>query len=265
MKNNNYWIKRLAKAFNVIESDVEFQLAKGYWKTLEDLINQLEDIYDVIIDEAVDGDILLSHLYQYDRYTQIINQINQKMLELGVKENSILENAFTEMYKEVSKIIAERYDLPELTTLTNEEIKERIKRVWTADGKSWSDRIWSDKDRLKKELTTTLTESLQTGKHTNEFAEELGNKLNASKGRAKTLLRTELAHTQEASALQRYKDAGVKYVKIKCGDYKRRIVYNGKGKPVSFYNIPCEACKEIDGKEFSVALEEIKPHIPVHP
>lgn len=262
MKSNAYWQKRLAQAFNAIEKDVDYQLAKGYWKTLEDLIKELEKAYDVIYNGAVSGDILLSNLYSYDRYTQIINKINEKLVQLGLKETAVLENAFVEMYKEVGAIISERYGIPTINDLTNDEIKKRISKVWVSDGQSWSARIWKDKDKLKDELTQTLTESLQSGKHTNQFAEELGNRLDASKGRAKTLLRTELAHTQEATALDRYRDAGVKYIRIKCGDFKRKLSYSGKGGK-HYYDIPCDYCKE---QEIIYDINDpALPILPFHP
>ena len=81
--------------------------------------------------------------------------------------------------------------------------------MWVADGKSWSQRIWDNIERLTDTLNEQLIHIVATGKKNTELVNALQDRFNVSYHRANTLVRTEIAHIQTEAAKKRYQDYGV--------------------------------------------------------
>jgi hypothetical protein len=75
-----------------------------------------------------------------------------------------------------------------------------INRVWVADGKSWSERVWDNTEKLQQTLNDNLVHCLVAGKKTTDLKNLLQEQFNVSYNRADSLVRTEIAHIQTQAA-----------------------------------------------------------------
>lgn len=217
-------------------------LQKEYLKLSDTLLNYLMDIYITILGE--DGKPLKSHLYQYNRYYEMLNKIQQELSKLGVKENRIFDDRLVDLYKKNSEIIGEQFNLG--SNLRTNDILSIVKTDWVGDGSNYSDRIWKDKRKLAQTLQEELIECVGTGSSPDKMKKRLMERFNVSYHNADRLARTELAHVYNQSTLDRYVQAGVDKVKILETDDEHT----------------CEECRKLNKKIFPIATV---PKLPIHP
>ena len=125
-----------------------------------------------------------------------------------------------------------------------------INSVWLADGKTFSQRVWGNIDKLTETLNDKLIECVVSGKKPTELKRMLMERFNVSYSQANTLVRTETANIQTEAAAQRYKDCGIE-----------KYEFLGREE----HDIGCK-CKELNGKVF--LLSEKKAGVnapPMHP
>lgn len=139
MKMTKYWMKRqqeqIDNLFDKTVAETDAELAAQYKKTLKKLRNDIASLYDQIMAE---DDPLHTHLYQYDKYWEMKNEIQAELNHLGLKESEIFPKKFTEMYENNKKIVGDQFGF---TKANPDRVKEVLNSVWCADGKHWSSRI----------------------------------------------------------------------------------------------------------------------------
>ena len=245
-----YWARRnLLAQFNLTSKsiqEIEEQLAKYYGRAQEKIIGQFIETYNKVLSTIEEGRTpTAADLYKLDTYWQGQKQIRDMLKELGNKEAEILSDAFTNQYVAVYQSVA----LPGVETFSTMDLTiahEIINRVWCADGKSWSERIWDNTAELAQTLEEELTQCLVTGKKTTELKNILQERFNVSYHRADTLVRTEMAHIQNEAAQKRYQDYGVKEYEIWAPKDERR----------------CDHCGTLHRKRYPVGAQL---PIPAHP
>ena len=246
----DYWMKRnLLAQFNLTSKsieEIEEQLAKYYSKAQEKIIGQFIETYNKVLSTIEEGRTpTAADLYKLDTYWQGQTQLRDILKELGNIEAEILSEAFANQYVAVYQSIA----LPGVETFSTMDLTiahEIINRVWCADGKSWSERIWDNTAELAQTLEHELTQCLVTGKKTTELKHILQDRFNVSYHRANTLVRTEMAHIQNEAAQKRYQDFGIKEYEIWAPKDERR----------------CDHCGTLHRKRFPAGAQL---PIPAHP
>ena len=125
-----------------------------------------------------------------------------------------------------------------------------MNKPWTTDGRSFSNRIWGDKDRLIAELHKTLTQSLITGQNPNELVAEFASKMNTTKNNAARLIRTESAAVAAVADKEVYDELNItKYRILATLDKKTSDI-----------------CQKMDGKLFRKSEYEVGITAPpLHP
>lgn len=228
----------------------EAQLKKYYSKCFKSVVSDFEATYDKLLATVADGkQPTPADLYKLDRYWQLQAQLSNKLTDLGDKQAKLLSKDFENQWKEVYDSIA----LPSsaaFNSMSDENARQMVNQVWCADGKSWSQRVWNNTDRLKEELNEELIKSVITGKDTRYLKNQLMERFSVSNYRAKTLVKTEMAHIQTQAAAQRYKDYGVEYYEFYADTDERT----------------CSQCGALDKKKFK--LSEMKVGVncpPMHP
>lgn len=245
-----YWQSRMAKAQDVISNknrkQVERVLRKYYKTTAQGVIEDFEATYNKILATVESGrQPTPADLYKLDKYWQMQAQLDIKLKELNERQQRRLLKAFRENFISVYNAIS-LDGLTAFSTIDDETIMQVINQIWVADGKSWSQRIWENTNRLKQTLNEELIHCVITGRTTGELKKLLQERFNVSYGRADALVRTELAHIQTQAAKQRYRDYGVQQVEILADKDERR----------------CDVCGKLHGKVYSI--NDAIP-IPAHP
>ncbi len=246
----DYWMKRnLLSQYNLTSKsiqDVERRLTKYYSKAQQKIIGQFIETYNKVLSTIEEGKVpTTADLYKLDTYWQGQAQLKEVLQELGDTEAEILSKAFISQYVAIYQSVA----LPGVETFSTMDLTiahEIINRVWCADGKSWSERIWDNTAELAEILEYELAQCLITGKKTTELKNILQEKFNVSYHRASTLVRTEMAHIQNEAAQKRYQDYGVKEFEIWATKDERR----------------CEHCGTLHKKRYPVGAQL---PIPAHP
>lgn len=249
----NYWALRALTSQNKLTSksvkEVEKQLIKYYGTSMKKIIGQFEKTYNKLILNIEEGKTPTpADLYKLDKYWQLQGQLQQELQKLGDKQISALGKVFREEFVEIYEAIKignveESIAFSKIDLATAEQM---INHIWCADGKSWSQRIWDNTNKLQQSLNDNLIHCVLTGKKTTELKNLLQEQFNVSYNRADALVRTEMAHIQTQAAKKRYEDYGIQEVQVWADEDERR----------------CPICAKLHKRKYLVG-EQLP--IPAHP
>lgn len=253
----SYWAKRQAKIQEQLttksQKQIEKQLAKYYATTAQRIMTDFENVYNKILLQQAEGkQITPALLYQLDSYWQMLGQAREELQKLGEKTVTLLTKQFEISFFDIYYSIAPE-GMTAFNTIDKAAAHQLIHAVWLADGKSFSDRIWSNTELLVNSLNEQLINCVATGRSTRDLKNMLQDRFGVSYSRANTLVRTELAHIQTVAAKQRYEDYGLTHYEIlgndddSCGNHS-------------------VDCHEMDGKKFLYSEMSIGVNAPpFHP
>ena len=219
----SYWAERQNKAQEKISAktvkDINKQMQKYYGSAAKRVIEDFEITYNKLLTTVQDGrEPTPADLYKLDKYWQMQAQMRRELEKLGNKQIVLLTKQFEVNWFEVYYSI----NLPNATesfnTIDKAAVAQLINGVWCADGKTWSQRIWDNTNKLAATLNEELIHIVAAGKRTTDLKHTLQNRFNVSYSRADTLVRTEIAHIQTQAAAQRYKDYGIEKYEILGND-----------------------------------------------
>ena len=182
-------------------------------------------------------------------------QVQNSIETLRNKENEMLEDYLIKNYEdtyyhslyEISKGLNLKTSF---ATLDKNKINQVIGKPWLKDGKTFSDRIWQDKEQLINTLRTKITQSFITGSTLDEAVEDISkfvsNKIKNKEYVARRLLETESAAYASKAQIEAFKSIDVeKYEIVATLDLHTS-----------------EICQEMDGKVFNISDQEIGVTVP---
>jgi SPP1 gp7 family putative phage head morphogenesis protein len=248
-----YWgndriLKSQRKIADKSIKQIELQLRKYYLAASKKCIADFEAVYEKILNtQAAGKEITPADLYKLDKYWIAQANMREELLKLGDRQILLLSKSFEANWFDFyySTVIPSIKDSP-YHNVDKGAVKQMINRIWCADGKSWSDRVWKNTESLTEMLNNELINCVATGKKTTELKNLLQERFAVSYGRADALVRTEIAHIQTEAAKQRYEDYGIEEVEIWADEDERR----------------CEVCGEHHQKRYPMGA--FVP-IPAHP
>lgn len=248
-RNKKYWADRSAatqaKLSKKTAAEIEKQLAKYYKSSMARVIGDFEKTYLKIISRVADGkEPTPADLYKLDTYWKMQGQLKHELQALGDSQLELFSKNFIQQYQQVYKALALPGDL--FNEVDRETAMQMIQQIWCADGKRWSDRVWSNIDYLQQTLNDELLHCVLTGKKPTELKQLLQERFNVSYKGADMIARTEIAHIQTQAAKKRYQDYGLEEVEILADKDERQ----------------CEICGKLHGQRFAVGAQV---PIPAHP
>ena len=227
-QNKAYWRRRemrqRANLYDKTVTDLDKELGKQYLRVSEKLKHEFLSTIEEL--KSKEGVIQPSDLYRSDRYYRLMNQVNEELSNLALKQSKAFENAMPKVYEEQSlienRVLGDKFGL--YSTVDKEAAKRVVDELWCSDGKGLSDRIWKNKDYLMQSLEQSLFDFVSMGQPTAQLTQDL---ISAQMGRpfselsnildkdfreaynnARRLVRTETARVQNRATQDRYKDAG---------------------------------------------------------
>ena len=229
----SYWQDRMAAAQDRIsrrsQKEIDKQLKKYYAEAAERCIEDFEATYNKIQTTIADGrDPTPADLYKLDKYWKSQGQLKRELQKLGDRKIKLLSEAFERDWFEIYYSINLPNAQAAYSTVDHSIVQQLINSIWCADGKTWSERIWQDTDKLAETLNDQLLHCVITGKKSSELKNLLQDRFNVSYTNADMIVRTELAHIQTQAAQQRYTDYGVREVEIWADEDERRCEVCGK-------------------------------------
>ena len=171
--SRDYWAERDADAQNrITDKGIEktnAQMRKYYKSAMDRVIRDFEATLDKLNAAAAEGmQPTPADLYKLDKYWQMQGQLRQELRKLGEKENALLTKNFELNYFEVYHSINIE-GLTAFNTIDKAAVHQMINSSWLSDGKTFSQRIWNNTDRLVETLNEKLIECVATGKKTTEL------------------------------------------------------------------------------------------------
>ena len=236
-----YWEAREQEAlYNELLKEGEKQLIAQYRRSAYTVLSLLLDLY-------AGGVPTITDIYKYNRYYELLGLLNSDLKALGAKEVAITTTLLTDMYIKNKAIIG---DGNMLLPTSPKEVEMVINKIWCADGKHWSSRIWTHKDELANKLRNGIVDCISRGVSKDELTKELMRIYGTEFYKADRIARTELNYVQNQSTLNRYKEMGVE-------KYKILSAHDGR---------TCDKCADLDGKIFPIDKAEIGVNFPpFHP
>lgn len=260
MSKSNYWERRIQQQTDLLFDktllDTEKELKKKYKQALEDTLADIKDLWDKLQKESADGVIRPNDLYRYNRYFQVKNNLNERLKRLGLSEDKIYRRKFMNTYFDTQDMLSEYVAYltkePQMKstnsfTMEQQNAAEKVlESIWCSDGKHWSDRIWSNKNKLQDRIEKGLMDCISRGVSKDELVKTLMDDFGKGFSDADRIARTELTYVQNQAAKDRYEAAGIK-------KYQYLAEIDSRTSNI---------CKELNGKEFNFTVSSVGVNMP---
>ena len=102
----------------------------------------------------------------------------------------------------------------DIAGLDQRKIEKVIRKPWAVDGKNFSNRIWSNKEKLISEVHREITQDIMLGRDPQKAIDNISKKMNTSKVNAGRLIMTEEAYFSSAAQKDCFQDLGIEQYEI---------------------------------------------------
>lgn len=193
--------------------------------------------------------------YHISRLEALQIQIQQHLEALYGNQLDGMDAAMRKIYSdgyyqtayELQKGFSTGFDVQQIDDARLERL---MSKPWAADGQNFSQRLWSDKDKLINNLQNELVQGLVRGDAQLKIVQSFAKRMNTSLSNAGRLIATESAYFASLGEKDSMKDLGVEQYEI-LATLDRRT---------------SEICRSMDGKVFK--MSEFKAGVtapPLHP
>ena len=134
-----------------------------------------------------------------------------------------------------------------ISALDQRKIEKVIHKPWAVDGKNFSERIWSNKQKLISEVHKELTQNIMLGQDPQKAIDTIARRMNASKRNAGRLVMTEEAYFSSAAQKDCFNDLNVEQYEIVA----------------TLDSHTSEICQSLDGQVF--LMKDYEPGITAPP
>lgn len=287
-KSENF-LKNLEKTYKNTKKEIEKDLDNFYKRYFDETnnafdnisrplsLNEAKDFYKRFNEIATERGLtkneidVLQKTYLEERITRL--QALKKQIELqlellskstdistfehlkGVYEDSYFDTAHQIYggYRKRPTKSSAIYPLPEFMalsfhTLNVNAIESVVSNPWS--GYSFSERIWRNKNKAKREIIKALSVGIAQGHNIDKMSRKLSNRMDVAFSDAKRLVRTETNYVMGEATHDTYVNAGLEmYEFLATLDYKTS-----------------EICRELDGKKFYLKDRKVGVNCnPMHP
>lgn len=160
---------------------------------------------------------------------------------------SVYESGFFHTAYEVQHGFGIGWDI---AGLDQSQIEKVLSKPWAVDGKNFSERIWSNKEKLISEVHNQLTQNIMLGADPQKAIDAIAKKMNSSKSNAGKLVMTEEAYFSSAAQGDCFKELDVEQFEVVA----------------TLDSHTSEICRSLDGKKFP--MTDYQPGVtapPFHP
>lgn len=247
-KELSYWYQRLGENNSISANEARKLLAADelkefHWNVEEYIQRGKESNYSDKWKKMLENASAKMHISRLDAMKL---QIQQQIEVLYGNQVDGLDGLMHEMYTEGFNRSAYTLDTGmgvhyNLATTDPRRIDAIINRPWADDGKTFSERLWRDKDKLVNALQQEMTQAVTRGDKLGDAVKNISKRMGAAKSSAARLVMTESAFISGRAQRDCFKDLGVdKYEYVATLDRKTS-----------------ETCRALDGKVFEI--DDYKP------
>lgn len=135
----------------------------------------------------------------------------------------------------------------DIAGLDQKQIEKVLAKPWAVDGKNFSERIWSSKEKLISEVHGELTQNIMLGADPQKAIDSLAKKMKTSKYNAGRLIMTEEAYFSSAAQKDCFNDLDVEEYEIVA----------------TLDSHTSDICRSLDGKHFP--MKDFQPGVTAPP
>ncbi len=200
------WYQRFADNNNVTMQEARRMLTA---RELEELKWDVRDYIKYGEENAINQQWMqqlenASARYHISRLEALKLQMQQQVEALFGRQADSIDSAMRDIYEsgyyhtafEIQRGVGVGWTF---ATLDERKISKVINSPWAPDGKNFSERIWSSRQRLVNELNTELVRNIILGQDPQKAIDAIAKKLNVSKNNAGRLVMTEEAFFSSAA------------------------------------------------------------------
>lgn len=161
---------------------------------------------------------LISKRVRISRLQAMEIELKKTVASLMTREEKGLFAHLAKTYE--SRYYQELYGLQRITgyrtiqAVSKNKLETLINTPWTSDGREFSSRIWTRRDKLVLSLRDTLMKDLARGSNLEDAIKSIAKEFETSKANAARLVYTESAAISSQATFDSYKDAGLEYYQI---------------------------------------------------
>ncbi|EHQ92153.1 minor capsid protein [Desulfosporosinus youngiae] len=222
------------------------ELKEFRW-TLEEFMEKAKDNADGRWTQQLDNAYYRTRVSRFEALQMQINQ--QVEMLAGSKQQGtgdLLGSAYTDTYYRTLFEIQSGTGIGVSFARVDHKGLETVLKA-KLDGANWSQRIWNDRDKLKQELYTKLSQSFIRGDSIDRTTQDLAKRMNVSYSKAYRLVQTETAFFVEQATMNSYSESGV----VDRYEFLATLELGTKKGGT------CEICQGLDGKVFKISEQEI--------
>ena len=242
------WYQRFADNNQISLADARRMLTK---KELEELKWDVNEYIRYGEENAVNGTWMkqlenASARYHISRLEAIQLQMQQSLEVMFGNQLDSIDSTMRDIYKsgyyhtafEIQKGVGIGWDFG---TLDEKHISKVINKPWAVDGKNFSERVWSNRQKLVNELNNELTKNIILGQDPQKAIDAISKRMNVSKNSAGRLVMTEEAFFSSAAQKDCFDELDVEQFEIVA----------------TLDSHTSEICRDIDGKHFPMSQWEV--------
>lgn len=175
-------------------------------------------------------------------------QIRAEIERATNEQQMIMSNGIPLIYEEsYNKTLEALGETAAMSRVNTKAIEKIAEKPWTTDGKTFSGRIWENKEKLVNSLQTDLIQAVTRGDTHAEMTNRLAERMNTSRYNAGRLVRTETTYINARATQDAYKENNVEKVEI-IGTLDSRV---------------CALCSDMDG--ITIDMKTYEPGVTVPP
>ena len=195
--------------------------------------------------------------YKIDRLREFETQLQIGLSEITTQQETGVHKALIDTAKLSDKLVLKTIKDGANLTFNNFGVKklEKICNQNWIGGVNWSARIWKNREKLGRKLTTILSKGLPQGQSLQKMSRELAKNLNQSYNDSFRLIRTESSHIDTQVTIDRYKS-----IQDELGE---KLKYRFDA---FLDNRTSKICKELNNKTFWLDDAVVGENLPpMHP
>lgn len=221
---------------------------RAYQKSLESIQMQIARIY---MEYSQDGELLISRRQRFTILKRLEDQIKEQANILGKLDEEttteLLKEIYNESFYKVAYIIDKGLEISiNFAILRPEFIQAAV--FMPIEGEMFSDRIWTNKEKLVKKLRSEIERGMIQGDSIDKMARRIRRTFGSSAYESKRLMRTEMARCMAMAQDKIYKESGV----------VKQILFDA-----TLDQKTSDICEKHDGHLYDIESDNPKP--PLHP
>lgn len=252
-----YWYQRIADNNNISLQEArkllsDAQLKEFKWSVDDYIKYGKQNAIDGRWMKELENASARAHISRLEALKlQVRNEIEKAYASSEEELVSHMETVFKDSMYHTAYELQKGLDRCEtFAKVSSERVRKVMDKPWCPDGKTFSARIWEDRDKLVSSLDTQLTRMCITGAAPDRVIKEMTKLLGAKKSNVARLVMTESAYISSAAQKECFKELDVE-------QYKVLAVLDSK---------TSEICQEMDGQVFKMSeYQEGVTAPPFHP